>query len=198
MESKKKLKTDTNIVKNYKEGLAAGVLIGFGVIINTLITPPFLGALLFSFGLLVIIQLRIPLFTGRIGFFNLKNEQPYLIILIANCLGILLVVFTYYNCNTDFQAMLTNAAALKFSKTFISMFFCGCLCGFLIHIAVKCKIPIITIGAIMIFILIGSEHCIADFPYLFTGITWTRFIKWILVILGNSIGAIFAERMLNE
>lgn len=198
MESKKKLKTDISIAKNYKEGLAAGILIGFGVIINTIITLPILGALLFSFGLLVIIQLRLPLFTGRIGFFSLKNEQPYLIILIANCLGILLVIFTYDTCNTNFQSMLAYAAMVKFSKTFISMFFCGCLCGFLIHIAVKCKVPIITIGAIMIFILIGSEHCIADFPYLFVEITWVKINKWILVVLGNSIGAIFAERILNE
>ena len=46
----------------------AGFLIGLGVIINTLAANPVLGAFLFSFGLLTIIDLQIPLYTGQIGF----------------------------------------------------------------------------------------------------------------------------------
>ena len=48
--------------------IIAGFLIGLGVIINTLTVNPILGAFLFSFGLLTIINLQIPLFTGQIGF----------------------------------------------------------------------------------------------------------------------------------
>lgn len=52
-----------------KRAEVAGMLIGLGVIINTLAANPILGAFLFSFGLLTIIQLGIPLYTGQIGFF---------------------------------------------------------------------------------------------------------------------------------
>ena len=198
MENKKKLKTDLNTLKNFNQSIIAGALIGFGVIINLLITPPILGAALFSFGLLAIIQLQIPLYTGKIGFVINRTKQPYLLILLGNCLGILLIVSIYEIVNLEFTTLIVQAAAIKFSKSFISIFLYGCLCGFLIHIAVKCKVPIITIGAIIIFILIGSEHCIADFPYVYIVHSWGAWLKWILVIIGNSIGAMFAEGMLTD
>ena len=53
-----------------KYAIVAGFLIGLGVIINTLAANPVLGAFLFSFGLLTIIELKIPLFTGQIGFIS--------------------------------------------------------------------------------------------------------------------------------
>ena len=198
MENKKKLKTDLNTVKSYKESLLAGMLIGFGVIINSITTPPILGALLFSFGLLTIIQLQIPLYTGRVGFLINKTRQPYFTIFFANCLGILLITSIYSICKPDFQAILYGAAALKFSKTYLAMLCYGSLCGMLIHLAVKCKVPIITIGAIIIFIMIGSEHCIADVPYLYAFFTWPNLIKWLLVVVGNSLGAMCTEGLLNE
>lgn len=198
MENKKKSKTDLNTLKNFNQSIIAGALIGFGVIINLLIAPPILGAALFSFGLLAIIQLQIPLYTGRIGFVINRTKQPYLLILLGNCLGILLIVSIYAIANPEFTTLIVQAAAIKFSKSFISIFLYGCLCGFLIHIAVKCKVPIITIGAIIIFILIGSEHCIADIPYLYIYCSWLNILKWLLVVVGNSVGAVFAEGFLKN
>jgi hypothetical protein len=40
-----------------KKSTLAGILIGLGVLINIQTTPPILGALLFSFGLLTIITM---------------------------------------------------------------------------------------------------------------------------------------------
>ena len=198
MENKKKSKNDLNIAKNYRQSIIAGILIGFGVIINTITSPAILGATLFSFGLLAVIQLQIPLYTGRIGFVINRDMQPYLMIFLGNCFGIFLVTIFYAGANKDFALMLQQVAVLKFSKTYLAMALYGCLCGFLIHIAVKCKVPIITMGAIIIFILIGSEHCIADVPYMLINYSWESFLKWLLVILGNSLGAIFAEGMLKN
>jgi len=197
MESRRKQKTDINIAKNCKQSIIAGVMIGLGVIINTQTTPPILGATLFSFGLLTIIHLRIPLFTGKIGFIKFKDQYPYLMVLAMNLVGIALVVILYWYSNSEYYTILAEAAQVKFSKTYLAMFIGGILCGYLIHIAVKCRTPIITVGAIILFILIGSEHCIADFPYLLTTIGMPYIAKWILVIIGNSIGAVFAERMLE-
>ena len=194
-----KSKNDLNIVKSFEQSIIAGVLIGFGVIINTMTSPPVLGAALFSFGLLSIIHLQIPLYTGRIGFIINKREEPLGWIFLGNCMGILLAVSAYAVANyPDFNDLLVASAALKFSKPLLSMLIYGILCGFLIHIAVKCKVPIITIGAIIIFILIGSEHCIADVPYLYVCYSWPNFLKWLLVVLGNSIGAVFAEGFLKN
>lgn len=198
MENKKKSKTDLNIAENFNRSIIAGILIGFGVIINTITTPAILGAALFSFGLLAVIQLQVPLYTGRIGFAINHDVQPYFLIFLGNCLGILLVIACYSLANKDFINLIEQVALLKFSKSYFAMILYGCLCGFLIHIAVKCKVPIITIGAIIIFILIGSEHCIADVPYMLINYSWESFLKWLLVVLGNSLGAIFAEGMLRN
>ena len=193
MENKKKLKIDLSIAKSCK-AIIAGLLIGLGVIINTQTKPPILGALLFSFGLLTIIHLGLPLFTGKVGFLG-KN---LLSILIFNIVGIELTFFAYCLSNPKYYEILKQAAEIKFSKTWLQMLFGGIFCGMLIHFAVKCKVSYLTSMAVIIFILIGAEHCIADFPYLITVSNLTNIFKFILIIIGNSIGAIFIEKMIKN
>lgn len=193
MENKKKWKKDSNIVRSCNS-IIAGLLIGLGVIINTQTQPPILGALLFSFGLLTIIHLKLPLFTGRIGFL----ENNILLILICNFIGIQLAFYLYCISNPNYYEILEQAAIIKFSKTSWQMLAGGFFCGMLIHFAVKCKVSYLTSMAIIIFILIGAEHCIADFPYLLTFPNPMNIFKLILVIIGNSIGAIFIEKMINN
>ena len=78
------------------------------------------------------------------------------------------------------------------------MLCCGILCGMLIHFAVKCKEMLITVLAVMIFILIGAEHCIADFPYLVMHWSIDSFLKFLCIVVGNSCGAILIENMLKK
>ena len=178
-----KLKTDSNIAKSFN-AVIAGLLIGLGVIINTQTKPPILGALLFSFGLLTIIHLKLPLYTGKIGY--LKDKL--VLILVFNLIGIGITVAAYYIAN------ISAAASVKFEKTYAQMLFGGIFCGMLIHFAVKCKVSYLTSMAVIIFILIGAEHCIADFPYLLTTLSLPHIGKFLMVILGNSIGAILIEK----
>lgn len=170
--------------------MIAGLLIGLGVIINTQTTPPILGAFLFSFGLLTIIQLKLPLYTGKVGFL----QDNLALILLFNLLGIGITFAAYCISNPSFYESLAAIAAVKFSKGYLQMLFGGIFCGMLIHFAVKCKVSYLTSMAVIIFILIGAEHCIADFPYLLTVLSIDNVIKFILVILGNSIGAVLIER----
>jgi len=187
-----KSKTDSNIAINCKATIA-GLLIGLGVIINVQTDPPILGATLFSFGLLTIINLQLPLFTGRVGFL-----EPHLpMILLANFFGIFMTVGAYMLVQPEFYDLLLTAAIGKFSKEYIQMLIGGIFCGMLIHFAVKCKVPYLTVMAVVIFILTGAEHCIADFPYFAMILNLESFIKLLLVIMGNSIGAIFIEEMIS-
>ena len=186
-----KLKTDTNTAKNCNgNAIIAGLLIGLGVIINTQTKPPILGALLFSFGLLTIIHLKLPLYTGKIGY--LQGNLG--LILLFNLIGIGITVAAYYIANPQFHELISTAAEVKFAKTYLQMLFGGIFCGMLIHFAVKCKVPYLTSMAVIIFILIGAEHCIADFPYLLTTLSLSHVGKFLMVILGNSLGAIFIEK----
>ena len=94
--------------------------------------------------------------------------------------------------------MLTDKAVVKFDKTILQMFIGGVFCGALIHFAVKCKHILMTVMAIVIFILMGAEHCIADFPYLLCNASFENMLKFLMVVIGNSIGAILLENMLKK
>ena len=190
-----KSKTDLNTVGNYRQAGAAGMLIGFGVIINATIENPVVAALFFGFGLLAIIALSIPLYTGRIGFYQ---DRTLVGVLIGNLIGVAVTIFLYLCANPDFHYTLLKIAEAKFEKTYFQMFCAALLCGMLIHFAVKIKQTVVTVLAIAIFILIGAEHCIADFPFLRAELNLENFIKWCLVILGNSWGAMYIQLMLAE
>lgn len=189
-----KWKIDINIVRNYGSAITAGILIGLGVIINTLMINPIIGACLFSFGLLTIIELKLPLYTGRIGF---QKDKGLLDMLINNFIGIGATVFLYTLAQPTFATAMQESAAIKFSKGYVEIFIFAIFCGALVHFAVKAKQQIITVMAVMIFILIGAEHCIADLPYVFFHLDISTVGKFILVIIGNSLGAILIERLIN-
>lgn len=181
-------------MNTFIKSLLAGILIGIGVIINTVSSIPELGAFLFSFGLLSIIYMQLPLYTGKIGF--LAKGLPQM--LFGNLMGSAFVVGIYGAVNSAFLMAFYEKAAMKFTKGYDAMFIYAFFCGILIHFAVKQKQVITTIMAIMIFILIGAEHCVADFPYYLLSahsFSFENTIKFILVIIGNSMGAIFIEGM---
>ena len=178
-----------------RNAVVAGFLIGLGVIINTLAANLVLGAFLFSFGLLMVIDLQVPLFTGQIGFIKQKDKKDLLNILIFNIIGILFCVGLFIFKDSNFANIITEKAILKFNKSFLQIFIDGFFCGTLIHFAVKNKKRLTTSMAVMIFILIGAEHCIADAPYLMVNFNLINLLKFLFIIIGNSLGAIFIENI---
>lgn len=175
--------------------LIAGFLIGLGVIICALSSPPILGAFLFSFGLLMIIHLRFPLYTGRIGLFN---DKWLPVMLLGNLIGVAAAALLYISAFPAFASTLATIAAAKFAKSFLSFFVCGIFCGVLIHFAVLSKNKLLTSMAVIIFILIGAEHCIAVFPYLLFCFSFQNLLKFLLIIAGNSIGAIILDKLVGK
>lgn len=191
-----KLKTDTNTVKNFSTAYVAGILIGFGVIINLTIEYPIIGALFFGFGLLTIIAMGLPLYTGRVGFW--KEPKTFPLMIIGNVAGAFSTVVIYILSKPEFISVIRIASINKFQKSYFQMLCCGILCGMLIHFAVKVKNTATTFLAVAIFILIGAEHCIADFPYLLFNFSLDNLIKWIIVVVSNSVGAIIIEILVTE
>ena len=180
-----------------RNAAVAGFLIGLGVIINTQAENPVLGAFLFSFGLLTIIHMQLPLYTGQIGFITEKKISDLFQILIFNFIGIIFAI-SLKAPNKTFLLTLQSKANIKFDKTLFQMFTDAFLCGTLIHFAVKIKSIPVTFLAIAIFILIGAEHCIADFPYLIAAFSFENCLKFFMIVIGNSIGAIFLENILKK
>ena len=142
--------------------------------------------------------MQLPLYTGQIGFIKDKRKSDLVKIILFNFIGIFFVLLLKVISDPDFIISLSEKATLKFDKTVLRMFIDGFICGTLIHFAVKCKKMLLTCMAVIIFILTGSEHCIADFPYLLCVPSLLNLLKFFMVIMGNSCGAIFLENMLQK
>ena len=106
----------------------AGVLIGIGALINTRCTNQFIGAFLFSFGLLAILNMEGLLYTGRIGYFNLKDDIRYQIgqyieILLCNMIGVLSIAMLSINTNSQvFLTKLNHNILYTFTRSLIQSF----------------------------------------------------------------------------
>lgn len=181
-----------------KRSILAGMLIGIGVIINTLSDNKYVGAMLFSLALLVIVQCGLLLYTGKIGFIETIPIKNLMLILINNLFGCLLIVVSVLLCNSKLKDIMTIAAQEKFSHSGLELFILGFMCGILMLIAVYSKNKIITIFCIMTFILSNYQHCIANIPYLFLCLSFENIFKFICIVLGNSIGSIFTYKLIGR
>ena len=174
---------------DFKRAIVAGMLIGIGVILNINIDNQYIRSMLFSFALLSIITLNLPLYTGKIGFYQ-EFKTKLIIMIIGNFLGVSIVVMMNTILNPGFHEQLKQISITKFNKEYIRMFLDGFFCGILMFVAVKTKKEIITVFCIMSFILLGFEHCIADFPYIICNFNIQNVCKFMFIVLGNSIGSI--------
>ena len=172
------------------KSVLAGFMIGMGGYSYANQNNQYIGALLFSIGLITVILLQLPLYTGKIAFVQ-KNNWLYMIeMLICNFIGagISGIMFSY-----DTQDIVYN----KLSHTPIEVLVSSIGCGVMIFLAVKLynnsKNIFIIVLPVMVFILSGFEHCIADMYY-FTSCNMTVNLETLsfilLVVVGNSIGAI--------
>lgn len=156
-----------------------------------------LGAILFSIGLLVILNMEFKLFTGTVGYIRtLDDFFDNVIILFGNILGACLL------------ALLSpiSATAILIEKLSVSLllaFVRAVVCGGLIYSAVHCHKQgkdYMVVACVMGFILCGAEHCIADLCFaITTGVmSFKIFLFLIVVTLGNSLGAIILDRITQK
>lgn len=205
-------------VSIFISSLVSGLLISIGGLVYCSLyqTSKTIGALLFGFGLFCIILLNQYLYTGKIGYVG-ENKKSYLldllICLIGNLLMSLLVGSVFYLL-TRFDTRLINAfnnvkeiSNIKLNSHPLTIFVLSFFCGILIFLAVDiCKKDISPLYkvmaiflAIMIFILSGYEHCIANmFYFAFAGsYTLKTFLYLLLMIFANSVGSIFIYYLLK-
>ncbi len=185
----------------YKKSILSGALIAVGDIALMQVESKYLGALLFSLALLSIIQLGLPLYTGRIGaVIHKHNYKEMTVMLLMNVIGACAIISFYMLMNGESAiGNVADVSNVKFEKDYLTLFIAGIMCNILIHIAVTCKNTVITILCIMCFILCGFEHSIADVGYAVFGANFISYIpKWIVVLLGNTVGGIVTEICLSD
>ena len=172
----------------------AGLLISLGATAFLTVDNKIVGALLFSIGLTAVILLEANLYTGKIGYVNSKAKLiSAALILIQNLLVALVCGLIFYSTkNNGCENLWLN----KLTKGWYEFLFDSIGCGICIYLSVELykktgSIFVIVLG-VLVFILSGFEHCIADIFYLSVSMSFDlKSILYILIaIIGNSIGSL--------
>ena len=206
------MKKYKNYIDYLIKSIFAGIMIGIAGTVYLRVDNNLFGAFLFSIGLLVICMYGMNLFTGKVGYV-LINEFNYiyelLITIVGNFIGTFLVarlvLLTRFKSISDKAVDLVN---LKLNDNLLSIFILSMLCGILMYIAVNNYKKINNeIGkyscifmCVMVFILSGFEHSIANMYYIsVANLLSLKSLLYILVmLLGNSIGSILIALYYNR
>lgn len=149
------------------------------------------GAGLFSIGLIAVILLQANLFTGKIGYVNSRKTLMASIIMLAvNLVAAFVIGLAYQGCIGQSAIM-----AAKLAKPWYRVLADSIGCGMCIYIAVegykqsKSLIPVIL--GVIVFIVGGFEHCVADMFYIgAAGLTMESLQFLVICILGNALGSL--------
>lgn len=202
MDSKKGLRKMTDRI--FLRAIMAGVYIGIAGLVYLSVNNHIIGAFLFSTGLLMVVAKGYFLYTGKIGYL-LPYKKGYmkiiLMTLIGNFVGIASVGLLFLLSGkadiilSSEQLMFTKLAQGPL-KSLVLAIFCGMLMYTGVHGYKSIENPIIkvliVILSVVIFILVGFEHSIANLLYVVLARSFT--IKTLLYVfiwvVGNMIGAV--------
>ena len=194
-----------NYLKTFFGAILAGMSIAIGGLVFLSVDNKVIGAALFTVGLFTVCTMGLNLFTGKVCYV-FQNDVKYAlalpIIWIGNLAGTGMIAL-FAGLSRNAPALAEKAAgmcATKLNDSLGSLFFLGILCNILIYIAVEgyknnpheVGKYLALIFGVMVFILCGTEHCVADMFYFWIGGAWGgRGVVCILAItLGNAVGGV--------
>lgn len=190
-------------VRQFFSAVLAGMMIGVGGTVYLSQENPIAGSFLFAVGLFTVVVFQLHLYTGKIGYLVFQKPAYLLELLITwigNFCGTYLVAFMVRNSRiyAGMAEKVQNIASVKLNDEFLSLFLLAVFCGMLMFIAVdvfknQTGSTIRTIGVfvpVMVFILSGFEHVIADMFYFSLAGAWSGhcLADVIVMTLGNSVG----------
>ena len=170
--------------------ILAGVLISIACMAYRACESHLIGSVAFSVGLILVCVMGAKLFTGRIGSIRRGEFKNLSMMLLGN-----LIAAAWMG------AVFPGGAPDKLAVPLLPAFGKAVLCGVLVFCAMegwrRTKSIWMIAWPTATFVLIGGEHCIADAFWISAGDGWSPYaIVWLMVvILGNSIGAIGARVM---
>ena len=181
------------IFQNMINSIMAGFMIALSAAIYLTVGAP-LGAFMFALGLLTILHFQFHLFTGKAGGLLLKQITPAALIdvWLGNAMGCAL--FAELILLTPQGGKISEAAAaitaVRISNLWFENILLGIFCGLLMYIAVVSYAtkPYVTILAVASFILLGTNHCVADMAYMFLAANVEMFVPAFAALLCSTIG----------
>lgn len=190
-------------MQNLLLSIYSGLCIGLGGTAFLSCDNKILGSFLFGLGLFTILNFGLNLFTGKVGYFvnnKLKYWRFLAIVWIGNFAGTFLFakMLTVTRYGETLQAKANALCLIKDGDSPLSLLFLGIFCGMLMFIAadgyktIENQVgKVVTVFLpVMVFILSGFEHCIADMFYfsLAGDFSLAMFKALLAITVGNSIG----------
>lgn len=179
--------------KIFKSSVLAGLMIGIGSI-SYLANPSIFGCMLFSVGLLAILDCQLTLFTGKVPYMKSYKELPYILTVLAgNTLGCLVLV--------AFPSDVARNIIIKMLEVPIwTILIESMICNILIYVAVesyKKNNILSTILCVIVFVATGFRHSIATICMMVSARMFDFTILWYLcvIIVGNGLGGILFHRI---
>ncbi|VEU80204.1 formate/nitrite transporter family protein [Haploplasma axanthum] len=181
------------------------------LVVSDMTGSKLIGALLFSLALLVICNRGYYLYTGKIGYLLPYKKGGLKMIgqtLAGNFVGIVIVVLMIFLAGVPNITELAKVAVdHKLDNTWYEIIGLSFFCGILMYTAVDGFYNIksdfgkniIVILSVVVFIVAGFEHCIANIAYFMLAktISLKVVLYFILMVIGNAMGAILIN-LLHE
>lgn len=191
-------------VKNkFLKSIIAGFMIGIGGTIYLSLDSRIIGSFLFSFGLITIVIQQLYLYTGIIGYIKNYREIPEILtIIIGNFIGTYIIALVVSNSSLPISSI--NICQNKLLLSMNEIFMRSVLCGMVMFLAIdgykKNKNIMLLIIPVMIFILSGYEHSIANMFYFSLAhmLNLHSILYVFIMMLGNGIGAICFGYLMNR
>lgn len=181
-------------IKVWSRAVYAGFMIGIGGIVYLSVENKIIGSLLFSFGLLTIVTQGFFLYTGKIGFVkHWKELLDMLIIVVGNFAGTFLAALLARLSKLPVDS--SELVSKKLGNNLWNVFLLSVFCGIMMYLAIdnynKSKHLLFIIAPVMIFILSGFEHSIANMFYFHLAGAYSlrSFVYLFAMVAGNGIGA---------
>ena len=194
-----------NYGKTFIGAVLAGIAIGLGGLVFLSVDNKVIGSFLFTIGLFTVCTMGFNLFTGKVCY-TFQNDTAYKIGLPVIWLGNLAGTGLTAGCawmTRVAPAVSEKALGLcqtKLGDSYASLFFLGILCNIFIYIGVEGyksnphefgKYLALVFG-VMVFILCGTEHCVADMFYFWMAGAWSgqAVVRLLVITLGNAVGGV--------
>ena len=177
------------------KAILSGFMIAFGCIIYLICPNKMVGALLFSFGLLTIVCRELYLFTGKIGYIRQVGIVNILLTILGNFVGTYIIGTTIQLTRLPIAESVSSVVSTKLNDSIPSLFILSIACGVMMYLAVdsykKSRSWLFVILPVVIFILSGFEHSIANMCYFTLANAWEprTFLLIGVMILGNAVGS---------
>ncbi len=187
----------------FLRAVMTGLAIGIGAVAYLCCDNNYLGAFLFGTGLFIILSFDFNLYTGKVGY-AIENKPAYIldvaVIWLGNLVGTVIMgkMISLTRISDTLVPRSVELCNAKLNDTPISIFILAIFCGMLMFIAADgykkiessvCKTLVIFLP-VMVFILSGYEHCIANMFYYTVAEVWSvKAVVYLLIMtLGNAVG----------